>query len=113
MSVVFGKETDRPRALAVEGGLKMIKYGEFVDLKEVDIWLQKNAEWIKGKLPAIPHTGIDTKILDEDNILSGKTRSDGRFSPQVWEVWKEAQESEVIRLQKMLEHKLTGKKERM
>lgn len=122
----------------------MIKNGEFVDLEEVDIWLGKVAEWIKGKLPNIPPTEVEMTILDEDNILSGKTRIEKkhdikvkitifisknvlrrkniqqaikavlihefchvvsplypdkameRYFPQIWEVWKKAQESEAL-----------------
>ena len=53
---------------------KMREYGEFVDLEGADIWLQKNTEWIKGKLPVIPSTEVEMKILDEENTLSGRTR---------------------------------------
>jgi len=52
----------------------MRKNGECAGLNEVDLWLRENAEWIKGRLPPIPPTEIETKILDEDNILSGRTR---------------------------------------
>lgn len=144
MSGDFWKEIVRPRVLALEGGLNIIKYGEFVDPKKVDIWLQENAEWIKGKLPTIPHTEIEMKILDEDSVLSGRTRIEKRQDvkvkitifvsknvltrkniqpaikavlihefchvvsplypdkameihfPQVWRVWKKAQESESL-----------------
>ena len=47
---------------------------EFVNFKEVDMWLQKNADLIKHEFPSMPNSEIEIRILDEDNILSGKTR---------------------------------------
>jgi len=50
------------------------KKDENVDLKELELWLQNNAEWIKAELPAIPSTEVEMKIIDEDNVISGRTR---------------------------------------
>ena len=61
----------------------MIEYGEFVDLKGADIWLKKNAELIRGKLPTIPPTEVEMRILNEDNILSGRTRIENKRDVKV------------------------------
>jgi len=38
--------------------------------------LNRTAEWVKGRLPPVPESTVEMKVLDEDNVLTENARID-------------------------------------